>query len=79
MIYNSRKYPPSLFVINPYTNISNKGFLVIYTKNKIKHMGKLTGYSLKGVSIINTNWLFAETIECIPNNEITHISKYKLD
>lgn len=79
MIYNSKKYPPSLFVINPNITICDKGCIVLYTKNKIKYMGKLTGYSLKGFTLINTNWLFAETIESISTNQITHISKYKLD
>ena len=79
MIYNSRKYPPSLFAVKSIISMSDKGCLVLYTKNKIKYMGKLSGYNLNGMSLINTNWRFAETIECVSINDITHISKNIID
>jgi hypothetical protein len=79
MIYNSRKYPPSLFVVKSDISMSDKGFLVLYSKNKLRYIGKLSGYNIKGMTIINTNWRFAETIEYVSMNDITHISKNIID
>ena len=79
MIYNSRKYPTSLFIQKSSIFIPQKGCIVLYMKNKIKYMGKVSGYCLKGMAVINTNWIFAETLECVSIDEITHISKNSIE
>ena len=77
MIYNSRKYPKSLF-IEKSSNLINKmmlrGCLVIYKKNMVQYIGKFSGSKLKNSILINTNWEFAETIEPIEIDDIKYIS-----
>ena len=78
MIYNSRKYPTSLF-IQKSNDIFHKGYLIIYKKNNAIYVAKIAGYMLNGSLLINTNWEFAETIELISTNQITHISKNSIE
>ena len=77
MIYNSRKYPKSLFIEKSSTltnNIMSRGCLVIYKKNMVQYIGKFSGCKLKNSLLINTNWEFAETIELIEMDDIKYIS-----
>ena len=77
MIYNSRKYPKSLFIeksSNLKNNIMSRGCLVIYKKNMVQYIGKFSGSKLKNSLLINTNWEFAETIEPIEIDDIKYIS-----
>ena len=76
MIYNSRKYPLSLF-IEKKNNKFKKGQYLIYKINKCLYMGKVFSNHLNGVIVVNTHWEFAETIENISIEQVIYISKLK--
>jgi len=75
MIYNSKKYPLSLFLKKNNTNVFHKGHYVIYKINKCFYIGKVCCHQLNGGILINTNWQFAETKKFISNEQVLYISK----
>ena len=76
MIYSNRKYPFDLFnAFHPLeASLLRGNHLVIYTKNKSVHIGRLMTHSNNGSCIVQTMWNISETIEHIPMNSITHVS-----
>ena len=76
MIYSNRKYPFDLFnKFHPVeASLLRGNHMVIYTKNKSVHIGRLMTHSKNDSCVVQTLWQISETIEHIPTNSITHIS-----
>jgi len=79
MIYSNHKYPFDLFntvadLGETIDTVRYQNHLVIYTKNKSVHIGRLIAHSTDDRCIVQTMWNISETIEHIPVNSITHFS-----